>query len=143
MWRRVVLSVIFFWACEPDKPAGSSVSPTVSERLSGGGERVWRLQTISIRGSSQAVPPCRSDDRWTFRSDQTASLQNPSACIPGDPDDPPAVSGRWRLSNADRFLIVEGSGFYMSREIIQLTDRQLVWEYTGSEGELIQESWVP
>lgn len=146
MRRRVAIGsvvLLFFWACQPDKPDPNSTTPTALQRLTGGSSRTWRLQTLSRRGSSEPIPPCRADDRWTFRSDNTASLQNPTPCIPNDPDDPPALSGQWRFSNGERFLVVEGQGFFMSREIIQLTDNILVWEYTGDGGDLIQETWVP
>lgn len=127
--------------CQPDKEAPTS--PSTAQRLTGGGSRTWRLQTLSVRGSSQPIPPCRADDRWTFRSDGTGTLQNPTPCEPGDPADPsPSLAIRWRLTNNDRFLVIEGNNYFANNEIIQLSDNILVWEYTGAEG-LIQETWVP
>ncbi|MCS7152664.1 MAG: lipocalin family protein [Bacteroidia bacterium] len=143
MRRAIPLGVLLlFWACQPERPAPSNPS-SVEQRLTGGSSRTWRLQTLSRRGASEPIPPCRTDDRWTFRSDKTAALQNPTACQANDPDDPPSLSASWRLSNGDRFIVVEGQGFFMTREIIQLTDNILVWEYTGDGGDLIQETWVP
>lgn len=134
---------IISWGCQPDKPDPDSTTPTAEARLTGGSSRTWRLQTLTRRGSSVPLPSCRSDDRWTFRTDRSASLQNPSPCSSGDPDEPTTLSAQWRFSNGDRFLIVEGQGFFMSRAIIQLTDNLLVWEYTGEGGDLFQETWVP
>lgn len=128
--------------CQPDEP--QPTAPTAAARLTGGSSRTWRLQTLSVGGSSQPIPPCRADDRWTFRSDGAATLQNPTACDANDPDDPsPSISARWRLTNGDRFLIIEGPNLFLSREIIQLSDNILVWEYTGPSGNLTQETWVP
>ncbi|MCX7607342.1 MAG: lipocalin family protein, partial [Bacteroidia bacterium] len=125
-----------------DKPQPST--PDAAARLTGGSSRTWRLQTLSVRGSSQPIPACRADDRWTFRSDGSVSLQNTTPCDVSDPDDPtPGASARWRFTNGDRFLIIEGQGFFLNREVIQLTENVLVWEYTGAGGELFQETWVP
>lgn len=144
-WRALsggLAVIVLFSACQPDKPQPDNTS-TVEQYLTGGGSRTWRLQTLTRRGASEPIPPCRADDRWTFRTDKSASLQNPTACDVNDPLDLPTLSAQWRLSNGDRFLIVEGQGFFMSRELIQITDNILVWEYTGEGGDLIQETWVP
>ncbi|MCS6895931.1 MAG: lipocalin family protein [Bacteroidia bacterium] len=142
-WIGGVSVLIFFWACQPDNPDPSGSSSTMTQRLTGGSSRTWRLQTLSFRGSSQPIPPCRADDRWTFSSDGNASLQNPNPCEQNSPEDPPSLSARWRFSNGERFIVVEGQSFFMNREIIQLTDNQLVWEYSGDGGDLVQETWVP
>ncbi|MCX8112406.1 MAG: lipocalin family protein [Bacteroidia bacterium] len=141
-WLGLAL-LVMLWGCQPDKPAPNTSSPAAEELLTGGGSRTWRLQALTRAGSSQPIPPCRADDRWTFRSDKGASLQNPTLCSSNDPNDPPSLNAQWSFSNGNRFLIVEGQGFFMTREIIQLSDNLLVWEYTGEGGELIQETWVP
>jgi len=38
---------------------------------------------------------------------------------------------------------MEGNSLFLTREIIQLSDNLLVWEYTGEGGKLVQETWVP
>ncbi|MEN3041429.1 MAG: lipocalin family protein [Bacteroidia bacterium] len=142
-WIAGVVTLFAIWACQPDRPDPDSASPTMTQRLTGGGSRTWRLQTLAIRGSSQPIPSCRADDRWTFSSSGAASFQNPTLCTPNSPDDPPSLSAQWRFTNGERFIVVEGQSFFMNREIIQLTDNQLVWEYSGDDGNLIQETWVP
>lgn len=144
MYRLIGLigAVLFLsTGCQPDKE--ETPAPNIAQRLTGGSSRTWRLQTLSVRGSSQPIPPCRADDRWTFRSDGTGSLQNLTPCDPNDPSDPsPSLTIRWRLTNSDRFLVIEGNNFFASNELIQVSDNILVWEYTGAEG-LTQETWVP
>lgn len=138
----LLLLTLFIEACQPDKPAPAS--PTTATLLTGGNSRTWRLQTLSERGNSQPIPPCRADDRWTFRSDGSGTFQNPTACDANDPNDPtPSASIQWRLTNSDRFLVIQNQTLFLNREIIQLSDNILVWEYTGSSGALVQETWVP
>ncbi len=141
----VAVGLAFFLGvgCQPDKPQPTS-SPNAAALLTGGSSRTWRMQARSVGGSSTAIEPCRADDRWTFRSDQTATWQNPTPCQSNDPNDPsPSVSVGWRLTNGDRFLVMEGNSLFLTREIIQLSDNLLVWEYTGEGGKLVQETWVP
>ncbi|MCS7188760.1 MAG: lipocalin family protein [Bacteroidia bacterium] len=137
------LGLIFiFTGCQPDTPPPSN--PPGASRLTGQSSRTWRLQTLSIRGSSEPIPPCRADDRWTFYVDGRAVLQNPTPCTANDPDDPsPNATGQWRFTNNERSLIIEGQNIFFNRVIIQLTDNTLVWEYTGEGGALVQETWVP
>lgn len=146
--RRQVGTAVGFWfflgvACQPDKPQPAN-SPDTVALLTGGSSRTWRMQTRSVGGTGTAIEPCRADDRWTFRSDQTATWQNSTPCQSNDPNDPsPSVSARWRLTNSNRFLVIEGASLFLTREIIQLSDNLLVWEYTGEGGKLVQETWVP
>jgi len=148
MWVRarslasLLLLALLIEACQPDQP--TPTSPNTAALLTGGSSRTWRLQTLSEGGNSQPIPPCRADDRWTFRSDGSGTFQNPTACTTNDPNDPtPSASIQWRLTNSDRFLVIQNQTLFLNREIIQLSDNILVWEYTGSGGALVQETWVP
>ncbi len=135
------LGALVWTGCQPDKK--DTPTPDSTQLLTGGSSRTWRLQTLSVRGSSQAIPPCRADDRWTFRSDGTGTFQNSTPCDPNDPNDPsPSVSIRWRFTNNNRYLAIEGTNYFATYEVIQLSDNILVWEYTGSDG-LVQETWIP
>ncbi|MCS7162910.1 MAG: lipocalin family protein [Bacteroidia bacterium] len=133
-------------ACQPEKPNSSS-SADLEAKLTSGSARTWRLQSRLVGGRSEPIQTsCRADDRWTFRQDGTTTLQNPSPCDAEDPTDPsPTYSGKWRLINQGQFLEVRDNDgtFRLGRQIVQLTDNILTWEYTGERGALVQESWVP
>ncbi|MGQ9864220.1 MAG: lipocalin family protein [Bacteroidia bacterium] len=132
--------LLFLWRCKPDDKGTPPVDAFVSS-LTGSGSKTWRMQNLAVSGSSQPLPNCRQDDRWVFRSDNTCSYQNATMCGSGDT---PPFSGSWRAANSNRYIIVEASGgVTYSHEVIQLSENLLVWEYVGSGGELIQETWVP
>jgi hypothetical protein len=132
--------VLFLSACQPDKPETPS-SPTALQKLTIGSSRTWRLQALAIAGTTEPIPPCLSDDRWTFRSDGTTTLQNPNPCLSGEPS--PTVSGSFRFTNNDRFLVLTLNGLTETRELIQLSDNLLVWSYMGDDGRLHEETWIP
>ncbi len=136
----LLVTLLLFWGCQPDKPEPAS-STTSLELLTGGSSRTWRLQTLAIAGNTQPLPPCRTDDRWTFRSNQSLSFQNPTTCTNSEPT--PSDSGTFRFTNNNRFLSLYLTNSVETREIIQLSNNLLVWTYTDDEGKVCEETWVP
>jgi hypothetical protein len=135
----LILSLLL-WSCQPDKPQPNPSSDPL-QLLTGGSARTWRLQTLAIAGTTQPLPPCRSDDRWTFRSDQSLSFQNPTTCLPNEPS--PSATGTFRFTNNNRFLTLSLGSTTETREIIQLSENLLVWTYINDEGKTTEETWIP
>ena len=134
-----ILSLLL-WSCQPDKPQPNPSSDPL-QLLTGGSARTWRLQTLAIAGTTQPLPPCRSDDRWTFRSDQSLSFQNPTTCTTDEPT--PTTNGSFRFTNDNRFLTLSLGSTTETREIIQLSENLLVWTYINDEGKTTEETWIP
>ncbi len=140
--RGVLLGVIALgvYSCQPDQPQPSG--PDALQQLSGGSSRTWRLQTLAIAGSSQPIPSCRSDDRWTFRSDGSLTLQNPTTC--SSDEFSPTATGTFRFTNNDRFLVLTLPNDYTEvREITQLSNNLMTWTYAGPDGNTWEETWIP
>jgi hypothetical protein len=135
----LILSLLL-WSCQPDKPQPNPSSDPL-QLLTGGSARTWRLQTLAIAGTTQPLPPCRSDDRWTFRSDQSLSFQNPTPSLPHEPS--PSATGTFRFTNNNRSLTLSLSSTTETREIIQLSENLLVWTYINDEGKTTEETWIP
>lgn len=139
-WLLLIAIALGFWACQPDKPQPSAPDPTTT--LTGGSSRTWRLQTLAIAGTSQPITPCQSDDRWTFRKDASLTFQNPTPCNSGELS--PSANGTYRFTNNNRFLVITlPNDLTELREIIQLSDNLLVWTYTGPDGNVWEETWIP
>lgn len=136
----LVLALLLFWGCQPDKPEPTA-STDLLQLLTGGSSRTWRLQTLLIAGNTQPLPACRTDDRWTFRANQSFTFQNPTPCQNDEPT--PSDTGTFRFTNNNRFLYLSLSTFAETREIIQLTNNLLVWTYINDEGKVCEETWVP
>ncbi len=140
--RTAALALLTFllWSCQPDKPEPAPTQDTL-QRLTGGSSRTWRLQTLAIAGTTEPLPACRSDDRWTFRSDFSLTFQNPTTCTTDEPT--PTTNGSFRLTNDNRFLTLSLGPTTEVREIIQLSNNLLVWSYINDEGKTTEETWIP
>jgi hypothetical protein len=140
--RTAALALLTFllWSCQPDKPEPPPAQDAL-QRLTGGSSRTWRLQTLAIAGTTEPLPSCRSDDRWTFRSDFSLTFQNPTTCTTDEPT--PTTNGSFRLTNDNRFLTLSLGPTTEVREIIQLSNNLLVWSYINDEGKTTEETWIP
>jgi len=136
----LVIVLLLFWGCQPDKPEPNSSTNSL-QLLTGGSSRTWRLQALAIAGTTQPLPPCRTDDRWTFRSNQSLLFQNPTPCLSSEPT--PSDTGTFRFTNNNRFLSLSLTSSVETREIIQLSENLLVWTYINDEGKVCEETWVP
>jgi hypothetical protein len=136
----LALLTLLLWSCQPDKPEPAPAQDAL-QRLTGGSSRTWRLQTLAIAGTTEPLPACRSDDRWTFRSDFSLTFQNPTTCTPDEPT--PTTNGSFRLTNDNRFLTLSLGPTTEVREIIQLSNNLLVWSYINDEGKTTEETWIP
>ncbi len=135
-----LFTLLLLWSCQPDKPEPTSTQDAL-QLLTASSSRTWRLQTLAIAGTTQPIPACRSDDRWTFRNDYALTFQNPTTCTSDEPA--PITNGSFRLTNGNRFLTLSLGPTTEVREIIQLSNNLLVWSYIGDEGKTIEETWIP
>jgi len=134
------LLTLLLWSCQPDNPQPTPTQDA-HQLLTGGSSRTWRLQTLAIAGTTQPLPACRSDDRWTFRIDSSLTFQNPTTCTSDEPA--PTTNGSFRLTNSNRFLTLVLDSTLEVREIIQLSNNLLVWSYINDEGKTTEETWIP
>jgi hypothetical protein len=114
---RVILLIIF--ALSLAIPSCKKDSKSRKEILTSGS---WKLSSMKMNGTAQAIQACLLDDFYTFSTAGTYTF-SPGAVKCSSSDI--SYSGVWSLSTDEKYLIVDGQ----SSTIIEFSESKVVITY--------------